>query len=104
LYAGLCAIALVPPAGCLQAGCVRNSDCVAADWCIDTKCVPRPVDGGVSESDAGAHADAAAMSSDAAAGASTSRFIDAGSSKPDAANDAGGGKDASASSDAVPQM
>src|SRR5690349_1515766 len=40
--------------GCLKAGCVRNSDCEPADWCVETKCVLRPVsasrEGGVTQS------------------------------------------------------
>jgi hypothetical protein len=97
-------IVLVPPAGCLQAGCVRNSDCVSAEWCIDTKCVPRPVDGGTNASDAGdsgVPADAA-MSSQTAA--DKSAFVDAGSRRADAGHDSGAVKDAGIGTDAAQQM
>jgi hypothetical protein len=49
---------------CIQAGCVRNSDCVAADWCIETQCVPRPVSVG----EGGVPSAASKSTSDGAAG------------------------------------
>lgn len=92
------ALLLLPAApACIQAGCVRNSDCASADWCIDTKCVPRPVDGGASlSSDGGADKDAAsdsaafdaAITHDAGKSTSTTKSSDAG--------DAGGTQDAAA--------